>query len=83
LIYNLRPVSFNSKCETDDKNKRFIGLIAEEIEKYYPDIIRYNEDNEAENYDYRMLMTLMLDQIQKHEQKVQSLENRIKELEEN
>lgn len=65
LIHNLRPVSFNSKCEHDDKNRRFIGLIADEIEKIYPEIIIYNEEKEAESYDSQMLMTLMLKEIQR------------------
>lgn len=74
LIYNLRPVSFNSKCKHDDENKRFIGLIADEIEQYYPGIINYNKNNEAESYDNQMLMTLMLNEIQNLNKRIRSLE---------
>lgn len=77
LIYNLRPVSFNSKCKGDDKKRRFIGLIADEIEPICPDIISYNENNEAEGYDNRMLMTLMLAETQRHEKRIAELEARL------
>jgi len=74
LLYNLRPISFNSKCEDDDKNKRFIGLIAEEIEKEFPEIMEYNEEGGAEGYDSQMLATLMLAETQRHEARIAALE---------
>lgn len=73
LIYNLRPVSFNSKCKGDDKDKRFIGLIADEIEQEIPEIVMYNKNNEAESYDRQMLMTLMLKEIQNLHQEIETL----------
>lgn len=74
LIYNLRPVSFNSKCSGDDKNRRFVGLIADEIKQVYPEIVQYNEKHEAEGYDNQMLMTLMLSQLQEINKRVGKLE---------
>lgn len=74
LIYNLLPRSFNSKCKGDDKNKRYIGLLADEIEPFYPEIIKYNKDKEADNYDHRMLMTLILAETQRHEARIKALE---------
>lgn len=75
LIYNLRPVSFNSKCEGDDKKKRYVGLIADEIEQIYPDIINYSKNNEAESYDNQMLMTLILKEVQELNGRMSALEN--------
>lgn len=65
LIHQLRPVSFNSLCAGDDKEKRFIGLIADEIEQVYPEIVRYSEDNKADGYDNQMLLTLVIAELQK------------------
>ena len=81
LIYNLRPVSFNSKSKADDKSRRFIGLIADEIADEIPEIIIYNEFNEPESYDNRMLMTLILSEIQKLRGEIETLKNQIKVLE--
>lgn len=64
LIYNLRPTSFNSKCKDDDKKRRYIGLIADEVGEVFPEIVSYNEDNEVEGYDNQMLITLLLAEIQ-------------------
>lgn len=73
LIYNLQPRSFNSLCKADNKDKRFIGLIAEEIEQVYPEMVNYNENNEAESYDNQMIMTLILAEVQKHEISIEAL----------
>lgn len=76
LIYNLKPRSYNSKCSGDDKKRRFHGMIADEIEPFYPEIIDYNDDHKPENYDSRMLATLMLAEIQGHEARIKALEAR-------
>ena len=46
-------------------SKSGIGLIADEIEQVYPEIINYNENSEVEGYDNQMLMTLILAEVQK------------------
>lgn len=74
-IHDLRPVSFNSKCKGDDKNRGFIGLIAEEVEAIFPEIILYGKNNAAESYDKQMLMTLMLKEIQNLNTRIKQLEN--------
>ena len=81
LLYRLRCRSFNSLCGHDDKGKRWSGLIADEVERIYPDMIHYNENNEVESYDKTMLMTLMLAEEQRHEAIIQKHEKKIKELE--
>ncbi len=78
LIYQLRPVSFDN-IHKDTKGhpnegQRLIGLVADEIETIYPELINYGENNEIENYDFKMLMTLMLAEIQ-------SLNGRLKQVE--
>lgn len=75
LIYKLRPVSYNSLCEFDDKDKRFHGLVTEEIERHIPEIIIYDKNNEAESYDTQMLATLMLKEIQGLNQRILQLES--------
>jgi len=76
IIYQLRPVSFTSACKGDDKKKRFVGLIAEEVEQIYPDMADYNEYGVVQNYDTNMLATLMLAEIQKLNKRVEQLENK-------
>jgi len=73
LLYNLQCRSFNSLCEHDDKTRRFHGLIADDVERIYPDMIHYNENNEVESYDKTMLMTMLLAEVQKHEIAIEAL----------
>lgn len=77
LIYQLRPVSFNSLCESDIKEKkgRFHGFIAQEIGEIIPEIVNRHEDGTIWGFDSGMLMTLMLTEIQGLNQRVTELEN--------
>lgn len=75
LIYNLRPISFNSKCLHDDKKKRFVGLIADEVEGIVPSAVEYNLENEPEAIDYQMIQMLMLKEMQKLNERLSLLEN--------
>ena len=74
LIYKFQPRSFNSKCAGDDKDRRFIGLVADEVGQICPDIVNYNENNEAESYDSQMIITLLLAEAQRHEARIKELE---------
>jgi len=73
LLYNLRPISFTSKCKDDDKNKRFVGLLADEVEQIYPSIIGYNDKNEPETINYRAVQIIMLAEIQNLRQELDEL----------
>ena len=76
LLYDFQVRSFNSLCEADDKEKRFHGLIADEVEKVCPEIVGYDDHHKAESYDNQMLIALMIKEMQ-------NLNNRIKHLETN
>ena len=78
-IHKLRPVVFNSMCEFDDKDKKFIGLIAEEIELIYPEIVHYDDNNKAIGYDNQMITTLLLAEIQVLRKEIDELKIKDKE----
>lgn len=62
-IYKLRPVTFTLKKD-ESKSIRF-GLIAEEVEKVYPELVSYNKDNEVESVKYHDLPVIILNELQK------------------
>lgn len=74
LIYDFLPRSFNSLCRDDDNERRYIGLVAEEVKQVCPEIIDYGENNEVRNYDTKMLVTLILAETQRHEARIKALE---------
>ena len=74
LIYGLRPVSFNSKCKGDDKDRRNIGLVAEEVEAVSPLLVDYDEEGKARDYSSSAIMALILAETQRHETRIKDLE---------
>ena len=72
-VLGLRPVSFNYK---EDKQKtKMYGLIAEEVDKDFPYLCFYNEKGEPESVKYHELATLLLNEIQKLNKRIQQLES--------
>jgi hypothetical protein len=58
----LRPISFHYK--SDNKNKRLYGLIAEEVEEIFPELIVYDKDGTIQGIMYDLLRPLMIKEIQ-------------------
>ena len=78
LLSDLRPISFTSKFKGDDKKKRFVGLIADEVEKIYPSAVEYNNKGEPDAIDYRLIQMAMLKETQRHETRIKALEAQLK-----
>ena len=81
-IYDLRPVSFTPiELETTDENRTF-GLIAEEVVELFPEIVPLNEKGQPESVNYPLVSVLLLNEVQKHQERITELEDRILALEE-
>ncbi len=70
IIYDMRPVQFNYIGQKE----KSLGLIAEEIEKIYPEMCIY-QDGELLTVDYSRLSTLLLSQVKNLNERINSLEN--------
>ena len=71
-ILNLNPVSFKWKDEfSENKNKQY-GLIAQEVEKIYPNLV-YKDNNSNLTVNYIGLIPLMLSQMKKMNNIIQKL----------
>lgn len=82
IIYSLRPVEFNY-TDHSDKSKSNIGLIAEEVEKVYPDGVIYHPNNETgdleiHTVDYSRLSILLLKEVQTLNSKYNQLSQQIR-----
>jgi len=73
----LKPVSFNWK----EDNREDIGLIAEEINEVYPELIGKNPNGEIQGVKYSKLTTILIKSIQELSEKNKLLELRIEKLE--
>jgi hypothetical protein len=63
LIAKLSPRSFTWK--TDGTSS--FGLIAEEVEDVYPELVTYDADGKPASVKYDLLSVLLLDYLQTHE----------------
>lgn len=73
----LRPVSFNYKQHTSaDKN---YGLIAEEVENTFPELVIYNAEGEVETIKYHLLDALYIKMIQDLQRTVENLQAQLLE----
>jgi len=79
-ILNLRPITFSSKSSYDDKNKRFFGLIAEEVDQIEPKLVQYTIDSEGnkipDGVQYDRLTVLLIAKVQELQKEIDILKSR-------
>ena len=65
-IMNLRPVTFKYKRPNVDGLKPLqYGLIAEEVEEVFPELVVRDKDGEIQTVQYQILPSLLLNEVQK------------------
>jgi hypothetical protein len=62
-LMKLRPVTFRYKA--DSTGMQQYGLIAEEVEKVYPELVIDDRDGKAETVAYQVLPAMLLNEVQK------------------
>jgi hypothetical protein len=71
-LLQLRPVNFFYKPEYDDGSHLLqYGLIAEEVEKVYPEMVAYDSDGKIMTVKYQMLAPMLLNEVQKQDAQLQ------------
>lgn len=74
----LNPVKFNYK--SDATHTPQYGLIAEEVENVFPELVVYNKDGEIESVKYHLLYAFYIKMIQDLQHKLETHEAKILEL---
>jgi hypothetical protein len=62
-LMKLRPVTFRYRQDPDNTPR--YGLIAEEVEKVYPEMVVYDDKGQVEGVRYDQLPAMLLNQVQK------------------
>jgi len=75
-ILSLSPKVFNYK--EDETKKIHYGLIAEEVEEIFPDLVLYGEDGTPESVAYHELPVLLLNEFQQAFKRIEELERKIR-----
>jgi hypothetical protein len=68
-LMKLRPVTFQYK--EDSEGTRQYGLIAEEVEKVYPELVVDDSDGKAETVEYQVLPAMLLNEVQKERREIE------------
>ena len=82
-LLDLKPVTFRYK-ETRDNGERPLeyGLVAEEVAQVFPDLVVFNSQGHPETVKYRLLSSLLLNELQKQHQQLGGQVAEIRELKE-
>jgi Chaperone of endosialidase len=78
-VCNLNPVSFTWIDKEKRGDQQEIGLIAQEVQKFIPEVIGVNSD-ETLSLDYAKLTPVLIKAIQELSQKVEDLTEEVKSL---
>ena len=83
-LYDLPVKQYQYKDEHKDKQLvegMQVGLIAEDVDKYYPNACQYNEDGSPESWRERIVLPAMLKLIQEQKAEIDELRARIDKIE--
>lgn len=80
-LWQLRPVTFRYTPDRDPAGSLQFGLIAEEVEQAFPELVAYGQDGLPETVKYHLLPVLLLNELQKEHARVEELEARLSALE--
>jgi hypothetical protein len=82
VLMELRPVTFRYRPEVrEGSTQREYGLIAEEVAEVAPSLIVTDDDGRPHSVRYHVLPTLLLNELQRQEHKIETLLARVEELE--
>jgi len=80
VIIALKPVTFHYKKEIDPNGLRQFGLVAEEVEKIAPDLVRRDRDGKLQTVRYDAVNAMLLNEFLREHQKVEKLEATVSSL---
>jgi hypothetical protein len=79
-ILALKPVTFRYKEKFDPKRIPQFGLVAEEVEKVDPDLVKRDRDGKLQTVRYDAVNAMLLNEFLKEHRKVQEQDARITQL---
>lgn len=83
-LYDLPVKQYNYKTEYKENalvQGTQIGLIAEDVDKFYPNACVYNETGQPESWQDRIMIPALLKLIQDQKKQIDALEKRVADLE--
>lgn len=66
-LSRFRPITYRSKAEADDPDRRWFGFIAEEVAEIEPTLVHYDAEGRPDGVQYDRLTVLLVKKIQELE----------------
>ncbi len=79
-ILALKPVSFRYDQDIDPAGARQFGLVAEEVEKTAPDLVKRDRDGNLQTVRYDAVNAMLLNEFLKEHSKVEQLQSTVAKL---
>ncbi len=77
-LMRLRPVTFRYKQPAADGSQPIdYGLIAEEVEAVYPDVVAHSADGQVETVQYQKVNAMLLNEVQKQHRELEKQSSEI------
>jgi hypothetical protein len=81
-LMRLRPVTFRYKKPFADGSKPIqYGLIAEEVDEVYPDLVAHSADGQIETVKYQVLDSMLLNEVQRQQAEIGAQKEQLRRLE--
>lgn len=81
-LMQLRPVTFRYQKPFADGSKPIqYGLVAEEVEQVYPDLVTHSSDGQVETVKYQVLDSMLINEVQRQQAEIRTLQERLAKME--
>jgi hypothetical protein len=81
-LMQLRPVTFRYQKAFNDGSKPIqYGLIAEEVEEVYPELVAHSADGQIQSVKYQMLDSMLLNEVQRQRTEIEQLQEKLAKME--
>jgi hypothetical protein len=77
-LFKLRPVTFHYNF--DPHGEQQYGLIAEEVEKVYPELVTRDEEGKVDSVQYHQLIPMLLNELQHQQQTLEAQAQQLAQL---
>ena len=74
-LFTINPVSFNYK--NDPKNNNHFGVLAQDVEKIFPDLVQNNNISGYKTVNYQEFIPIMLAKMKQMQDEIDELKQRV------
>ena len=74
-LFTINPISFNYK--NDPKNQKHFGVLAQDVEKIFPDLVKNNNISGYKTVNYQEFIPIMLAKMKQMQDEIDELKQKM------